>query len=325
MSLAFETLLRGYESASRLLCRPPRSRGVYIPRASVAARLLHLLEKGIVPIVYGPRGAGKSTLLRCLALVGARYGLRVVYIGLHTSPPVVVGEALPSVERRLSRLAEPDARRRGTEIAALSIELSRQHGLVIIDGFDVGLRGEGGAGDVIRAVYEYSMARGEIPRLILVTSDAVVLQQASRLQVGNVVFALIWHLGREEHEVLLRELGYKGDAEKIYMLTGGSPHATVSLAELDWDIETWLEAVISPVVEEAVLELTRLGVYLDSLEPDYIGSRPVARQVLLRRNMLTRLVGVRLSEVKRCEWIGAGWAWQLPAYKMLLEEKVMKR
>ncbi len=324
MAISFQGLLRGYETASRMLCRPPRSRGVYVPRVGVVSRLLHLLEKGIIPIVYGPRGAGKSTLLRCLANVGARYGIRVVYVSLYTSPPVAVGELPAALERRLQRLAERDARRRGTEIASLALELSRLGGILVVDGFDVGL-GEGEAGGVVRAVYEYSMARGTVPHLVLVTSDAPVLQQASSLQVGNVVFALVWHMGRAEHERLVRELGYTGDVDELYRLTGGSPHAAVSIAELDWDVEAWLEAVVRPMVEEAVAELARLGVYLDNLDPDYVGSRPAARYALLRKNMLTRLVGVRLSEVPRADWIGSRWAWQLPVYKMLLEERVIRR
>ena len=323
MAFEYQALLRGYESASRMLCRPPRSKGAYIPRVKLVARLLHLLEKGVIPVLYGPRGAGKSTLLRCLAEVGARYGLRIVYVSLYTSPPISLGELPASLERRLARLSERDAVRRGTEIASIAAELTRLGGLLIIDGFDAGL-GEGGAEGVIRAVYEYSMSKGTVPRLILVTSEASVLQRTSSLQVGNVVLTLLWHMGREEHEELARELGYRGSLEEIYGLTGGSPQALVSLAELDWDIDAWLDALILPVVEEATAELARLGVYLDNLDPDYLGTRPAARYILLKRNMLTRLVGVRLSDVPKSDWVGVKWAWQLPAYKRLMEEKIIR-
>ncbi|AEM37882.1 AAA ATPase [Pyrolobus fumarii 1A] len=319
-----DRILRGYESLSRVICRPPRSQGHYIPRVGAVERIVKLVKRGLVLLIYGPRGAGKTTLLRCLAQVLPKLGVRTLYVGLHTRPTLVIGEASHTVLQRLENLGDLDGRARGTMIANVARELG-PNSLLIIDDFDIGLDDES-VGDLVRAVYEASVLTHERAGIVLATSEARITANLYRLLVGNITPALFWHMSKEEHDTLAKLLGFNGDVNMLYRLTGGSPDALVSLAECGWAIEEWLEHRVKPRVEEALLELRELGLKLDTVDPDALGSRRATRYILIKYNMLTRVAGLRLADVPREEWVGVRWAWQLPVYQMLarmvMEESV---
>ncbi len=310
-------LVEGYRVLARRICRPPRSKGHFIPRTGVVERLVSLLERGVVPVVYGPRGAGKTTLLRCLAQVSAKLGVRAVYIGLHVVPPLLLGEVPPRAQQMAERLVELSGPARGSRIAQIA-RLVGEGGVLIIDDFDLGLD-DVGSSLLARALYEYRSAGDGFASIILASSEARLANALHSLLVGDIVPALLWHMEREEHEELARLLGSPLDPRTIYEeYTGGSPDALVSLAEHGWSVEEWLEYRIRPRVEAALAELRELGVYIDTLDPDKLAARRTTRHVLLRHNLLVPLAGYRLSRVERDSWIGARWAWQLPAYHRLM-------
>ena len=317
------TVIQGYSRIAPLVCKPPRSRGVYIPRTAEVARLLSLLENGVVPLVYGPRGAGKTTMLRCLARSLPKLGIRVLYIGLHAHPPLMLGETPANIREYLPGITSRDGYERGAAIARLAKSLGR-NGLLIVDDFNLGLGDERMVGQVLRALYETMGVFEEIPHVILATSEAVVTARLYSLLVGNIVPALWWHMSRRDAAELASKLGYKGDVETLYKITGGSPDAIVSIMEHRWKTEEWIEYRVKPKVEEALEALRELGVLVEKLDPDYLGSRRSVRTALLEYNLLVRLVGVRLSDMEKSEYIGEKWAWQLPAYLKAAETLMEK-
>ena len=314
-------LLEGYERLSRVLCRPSRSSGLYIPRVGLVASLFSLLERGVVPLLYGPRGAGKTTLLRCLALVLPKLGVRCVYAGLHARPPVVLGDVPPQARGLAEKLGEGrDGAHRGALAAKLAVLLG-EGSVLIVDDFDYGLDAEE-TGRFTRALYESLSMTGGHAHVVLATSEARVALSLHRVLVGNIVPTVFWHMSREEHDSLARLLGYRGDLEELYGVTGGSPDALVSIREHGWRLDEWLEYRVRPRVEDALSELAALGLSLDTLEPDALGARRAARYVLLKYNLLTGLRGYALTRIERGGWIGSRWAWQLPVYARVVEQSL---
>ncbi len=313
------TLIQGYSRIAPLVCKPPRSKGIYIPRTGEVAKLLKLLENGVIPLVYGPRGAGKTTMLRCLARMLPKLGLKTLYVGLHARPPLTLGETPPTIREYLAGLTSARGFERGAAIARLARSLGR-NGLLIIDDFNLGLDDERMVGHVIRALYETIGTLDEIPHIILATSEAVITARLYSLLVGNVVPVLWWHMSRVDVEQLLSKLGYQGDTEEIYRVTGGSPDAIVSIMEHRWRLSEWIEYRVKPRVEEALDSLRELGIIVETLDPDYLGSRRSIRVALLEYNMLVRLVGVRLGSIERDGYVGEKWAWQMPAYLVVAKE-----
>ena len=307
-----EAYLKAYASHAGRIC------GVhYIPRLNAVEHLLDVLEAGPV-LLHGPRGSGKSTLLRCLTLAAARNGLRGVYVNLYTAPPIVVGRTGRAGVELARRIGVANAAVRGSLIGRLAATLGRGS-LLIIDGFDWMMNGK--PVELLRSLVETLTLSGCECGVVLVASGEAFIESLSASAIHGATLALLWHMKREEHAELLAGLGWRGNPETIYRVTGGSPRAVYELYRLSWRIGEWLVTRVKPLVYHVlsrVLEEGRLSEL--SKRPDDVGSRPSLRRVLLESDLLASLEGVHLEEPEDDEWVGRRWAWQLPAYLQVYEE-----
>ena len=289
----------------------------YVPRLHVVERLLDILEAGPV-LLHGPRGSGKSMLLRCMAVSAAREGLKGVYVNLYTAPPIVIGRTGRAGAELARRTSVENAAVRGSLIGRLAATLGRGS-LLIIDGFDWMMRGR--PVELLRSLVETLTLSGCECGVVLVASGEGLIDALSASAIHGATLTLLWHLRRDEHRRLLEALGWRGDPETVYRMTGGSPKAVYELYKLSWKIGEWLVTRIKPLVYHVLSRMVEHG-WLSQLSrrPDDVGSRPSLRRVLLESDILASLEGVHLEEPCDDEWIGRLWAWQLPAYLQVYDE-----
>ena len=289
----------------------------YVPRLRVVEKLLDILEAGPV-LVHGPRGSGKSILLRCMAVSAAREGLRGVYVNLYTAPPIVIGRTGRAGIELARKASVENAAVRGSLIGRLAATLGRGS-LVVIDGFDWMMQGR--PVELLRSLVETLSLSGCNCGVVLVASSEALIDALSTSAIHGVTLALLWHLKREEHTRLLEGLGWRGDTETVYRVTGGSPRAVYELYRLSWRISEWLVTRIKPLVYHVLIRVLEQGLLSElSKRPDDVGSRSLLRKVLLESDILASLEGVHLEEPEDDEWVGRRWAWQLPAYLQVYDE-----
>ncbi len=144
---------------------------------------------------------------------------------------------------------------------------------------------------------------------------------------GGLHVSLLWNLPREAFLELLGDAGApRVDGELLWRLLGGNARALRELAlDHGWDVEAWLSEEVVPKVQAAIVE-EKSAMGLDSTadvqrrigspSPDELVSEtPLRLGPLLDGNVLVPVAGARkLTALPREPWIGAVYAYQLPAY-----------
>jgi len=324
----------------------------FVDRVDELGALLGLAERGSgVPIyLYGPEGCGKTRLLR--ELVGrlrGREGYLVAYIdALEERDP---GRAVYGSEELRRLLVEAVRGASGPLGAVLAYAVVRvlagiekrlvrgRHVVVVVDDVarPIGLDAVEAYVKSLLRLLEYELAEKEPASVLIIasTSEGLSLERLRRHPTW-LGLRLLWGLPREGFEELAMLLGAPGrDAvEEAWALTGGNPRALIQIATIyQWSTRAWLRDldanVAVPVLAEVRAEglLEELHMLLEN--PDAAVTRASPRlqrlvRLLTEHNLLiykaaTTLAGKPVPPSPG-QGIGEYYAWQLPAYRALLQE-----
>ncbi|MEM1545323.1 MAG: ATP-binding protein [Candidatus Methanomethylicia archaeon] len=169
---------------------------------------------------------------------------------------------------------------------------------------------------------------------IVTTSEGESLDLVSRHRHSYIRF--IWNLPIGDFEKLVQYLNPPESVSPDYLwrLFGGNPGRLIELATTyRWCIEDWLNTLEYHTVRRAVEEIIGRGLkdsLKDAIEDSDVFSLRVTPQTLELRNILIKhnLIiykpnkSIADKEIPPDLELGIGkyWAWQIPAYKILLEK-----
>ncbi|ABM80598.1 ATP-binding protein [Hyperthermus butylicus] len=325
----------------------------FVDRAAELSILLGLAERGSgVPIyLYGPEGCGKTRLLRELvARLREHSSYLVAYIdALEERDPgravagsdelrrlildavrsagggplgvilvYAVARVLASIERRLVE---------GRHVVIVVDDVARPLGLDSVEAYVKSL---------LRLV-EYDLAEKNPASVLVVasTSEGLSLEKLKRHPTW-VSVKLLWGLPREGFEELAGLLGAPGTelVGDVWRFTGGNPRALIQIATVyQWNIKAWLRdldaSIIVPVLAEAKARglLAELREVLEDPDSIITSATPGLQQVgqlLVEHNLLIYKAIATLTgeSIPANQELGIGryYAWQLPAYRILLRK-----
>ena len=326
----------------------------FIDREAELEVLSGLAERGSgVPIyLYGPEGCGKTRLLRELVTrLRGRSGYLVAYIDaledsdlgravigsreLHElflrvvkgSAEGPIGALLAYAAARVLAVAE---RRlvEGRHVVLVVDDVARQIGLENIEAYLKKLL----------KLIEYDLAEKNPASVLVIasTSEGLSLERIRRHPTWASI-RLLWSLPREGFQELASLLSPPGRdvVEEAWLLTGGNPRALIEIATAyQWRLSTWLrdlEAnIIAPVVAEArarglLSELARVAENPDTIVSEPSPSLNQLARILVEHNLLiykasSTITGATIPASPELG-IGEYYAWQLPAYHVLLQRR----
>ncbi len=135
----------------------------------------------------------------------------------------------------------------------------------------------------------------------------------------------LWNLSFEATQKLLEVLKSPPSIRNdIWFLTGGNPRSIVELWRKNWDVKMWINEIkfsIKPLIEDLVKEFkTELKRVVKNI--DEVLEFPTLREKLLNANLITPIDRPCLGYTPPIDeklGIGEYYAWQIPAYRMILE------
>ncbi len=329
----------------------------FVDRADELGALFGLAERGSgVPVyLYGPEGCGKTRLLREFAgRLSGREGYLVIYIdALEERDP---GRAIYGSEELRRLLVEAARGASGPLGAVLAYAVTRvlagiekrlvrgKHVVVVVDDVarPIGLDSVEAYVKSLLRLLEYDLAEKEPASALLVasTSEGLSLERLRRHPTW-LSLRLLWGLPRDGFEELASLLGApsRDAVEETWRLTGGNPRALIQIATIyQWSTGAWLHDLGTNVVVPVLARIRAKGL-LEELhilleDPDAAVTRASPRlrrlvRLLTEHNLFiykaaTTLAGKPLPPSPE-QGIGEYYAWQLPAYRTLLQERLQAK
>ena len=186
----------------------------------------------------------------------------------------------------------------------------------------------------------YKIANKYSPRSVLIiatTSEGYSLNRVMRHRWASI--SLIWNLGKEGFKELSEQLNPPSNnvVEEAWKMTGGNPRALIELAiKHSWDVDSWKDYLLRKLVE--VYRIVKVENVVEEVreivdDPDNIYRKATKRmdkayRILLDENMITykhmRTVDGKIIRLNRELGIGEYYAWQIPVYRKVLRELIVK-
>ncbi len=174
------------------------------------------------------------------------------------------------------------------------------------------------------------------PKNVLIIATTSEGESLDRVLRHNYTWTrLLWNLNKEATIELVKELNPPEDdiISNIWRLTGGNPRAIIDIACMfSWNIDTWLREIEKKLVRVFLLveskDLVR-ELKLVVEDSDNIFHRPSSRmlklyKILVKENLIIYkyISTLDCRDVPRDLELGVGtyFAWQLPAYRMIMEK-----
>ncbi len=298
--------------------------------------LLDVIKRGTVfPFaIYGPEGCGKTALLRYIARTIAVWSDTVVvyidalehfdverslfsnYRGLLELVQDLLSIPIGSTLARLcmtivSRLAKKTSLR-GKNVVVIVDDVYRAIGLDEVDRYTKSLY------EWIGYLHEvYNVANVAI---ILSTSEGISKRRLFRHTY--VTIEMLWNLPRKGFEELVEQLNppKELDVDELWRLTGGNPRALIEIARLEWSIKRWLETLhrkIMFIVHD--IDREKLRILIENPDNDWATAKKLEElglMIYLIQSSLAQHIATPNPELG----IGRYWAWQLPAYKHIINK-----
>jgi len=317
----------------------------------VEFRVLEELCSRVVALpifLYGPEGCGKSRLFREFV---ARFDGVGVYVdalertrvdrALFFSPVVselrefvrvIAGAVSGSVgvylaDRVFDLVSRVGVRRciEGERVVVVVDDVVRAIGVDQVEWYVKWLY------ESIRKFVEEFHPRGLV--VVATTSEGVSRRLVSRHR--HAVVYLLWNLDYDSFYELARELGAPSRevVDRVWEFVGGNPGRLVEIASVfRWDVSSWIELLRGRLFE--VFRIVRsedlVGELLRVIEdPDVFIHEASPRfekllSILEEYNLVIYKYCMLLSReyLRPCPELGVGkyYAWQLPAYRVVLEE-----
>ena len=311
----------------------------FVDREDELAELTRLALHGYYPVLYlyGPEGCGKTRLLKELALRLSREGHVAIYIDAQSTrrptdtiqaPPEIVkaivdaiahqaGPAGKLIALAITSLAKWLSRERvkGPSIVMLVDDIARPIGLDQVEAY---------AKDLLNLVEELYSLEAKSVLVLASTSEG-----RSRLLLARhsyVRLRELWSLSREAMEALLSQLkAPKELSDDPWKVTGGNPRAVIDLWRRGWNVHGWLrelevnvKALLS-TIDKSLLKPLKAVVE----DPDRLVEEHSLRDLLIDANLIAPIDRPCLGYTPPQDpelGIGSFYAWQLPAYKLIVDK-----
>ena len=326
----------------------------FINREVELKELQKFAERGVViPLyIYGPEGCGKTRLLR--EFVKRAHGIAIYIDALERKKidkALLTNEVLGEVKTFFKEFIKETHVPLGTYLAnKIFTLLERIHIKVTIKGKPLIVAVD----DVVQALgldeieryikwlYEligkvYDEYNPSSVLIIATTSEGLSLHRISRHTYTEP--RLLWNLNHDAFIELSSELKSPNSkiTDEVWRFTAGNPRALISIAYMyEWNIKSWLEHLkerLRPIISEIKQQgLDKELRYLLE-DPDSPWSKTSEGMLclynLLIENNLFMYTGYKTLANTRLKpepelGIGKYYAWQLPAYRYVLEE-LLKR
>ncbi|HDI74987.1 MAG TPA: AAA family ATPase [Thermoprotei archaeon] len=313
----------------------------FVDRVVELERLRDFSFKGFYPVlfIYGPEGCGKTRLLRELVGELRESGeFFVVYVDAlvfkgSVEEAVYGDELFIKVLGELVSLAEPLGKAvsvvipyavkkfcerfsiRGRRVVVVVDDVARPLGLEHIEVYSKQLLN----------LLEYLSSRAKSVFIVASTSEG--FSRSILLRHSYVCVELLWNLPFEGFVELAGELGAPERLlEYLWRVTGGNPRALIEVKYCDWDVDKWFSrAVVRKLkvfLEE--VELEERDALRNSLEdPDVFAENRSLLEKALRYNLVSPVDRPALGYTPEPDselGIGENYAWQLPAYPIVLKK-----
>ncbi len=327
----------------------------FVNRVKELEKLRELATKGspLVEFVYGPEGCGKTTLMKYFVhSIKNDKNYTVIYIdAVEVSDPekAIYTNINMTVKEILNTITETFNIPLGGLIALnLSKILSyiinkfkilNKNIVIIVD-------------DVVRSIgldkveyyvkYLYELGtkikREHEPRSLLIlatTSEGVSRRLIAKHRYA--VIHLLWNLDKKSTEELVEQLSNRNIIEDVWELTGGNPARIIELVvRFNSNIKKWLSKLEEKIIDIVhVVRLKSLIKYLrdvvenvDLLYESYDEGYLKILEILEENNLVIYKGYSTLSEdyVNPDPTLGIGryYAWQIPAYVIILRKLLSK-
>jgi len=313
----------------------------FVDREAEIRYLLEIAVRGTVfPLaIYGPEGCGKTALLKRIAREVSEWSNFVVlYVdalehfdikrALFSSHrelveiasslvSIPIGESLARLLMRIVSIFAERVSLRSRSVVILIDDVYRAIGLENVDRYTKSLYEW-----VTHLHEEYGAAN---VAMILTTSEGVSKRELFRHRYVSV--EMLWNLSRKGFEELIEQLEPPPsvDVEELWTLVGGNPRALIDLARLGWDSKRWLETIrrrVEYLVHD--LDIERLRALVEDPDSDWSTAHMLEElnlMIYVVRGALTQ----NMPSPDPALGIGRYWAWQLPAYRTIVEKIVEER
>jgi len=319
----------------------------FVDRIDELRSLRELALRGShIPIyLYGPEGCGKTRLLR--EFIGRFSDINAIYIDALEERDVgraVMGTGFGDLIKISLELLEGLGAYSGIggviarNIALLISKLASRtilkgKGLVVFIDDAVRSRAIGLEGCEYYIKYLQNLIDKLIDELglksvtmVVTTSEGESLDLISRHTYATPI--LLWNLPYEGFIELMEQLSppSAGVVDELWYLTSGNPRSLLEVAEVyRWDINLWiksLEAKLLPITTKIGRDrLVRVTEDIDTLIYEH-----EVRKELIRHNLVTYIAypTITLKKLKENRELGIGkyYAWQLPAYRQVIQKLI---
>ncbi len=296
-------------------------------------------------IIYGPWGCGKSTFLKALThALNDVEELVVMYIDL-TEEELTKTLYLPKLE--LEKEVVKIVQDIGGHLAVIvrfyefmkkfieKVRLKRKKFIIVVDEitkslehYRISIRDFVSSMD--RKIHEI-VKELDLDKIfpIIITSDQTAVEMFNRESGKSLSVLMMWHLREESFRELLSQLKCPSNIiEDVIELSGCCPRIAIDLKyRYNWNLNIWKREIvekIKSIIWRYSLETGRviekvIDEELDS-NPDNQAFKPIAK-MFIQNNILIFLKheDARISNVRKEEWVGNMFAWQIPIYMKIIE------
>ena len=319
----------------------------FVDRKEEINTLKKWIERGspTAEFIYGPEGCGKSTLLRYLAAI-SKDPYTIIYIDALEQEPAKALQGAKLPEQEVIEIASHIGGPAGAAIARAIMKLlerihaklrfEQKHLAILVDD-PIRALGLDKCEAYIKWLYELIQKTSHEfkPKtvLILATSSEGTSRRLL-LRHTYVHITLMWNLPYQGAAELAHQLPKpRIDPEELWLLTGGNPRAIIDLAlRFRWNTRQWIKE-IKYKLAETIKEIKHKKLETTLLEtiddPDTLWHETTSKtetllSILEKHNLIIYKHHTTLTQqgIPPNPELGIGkyYAWQIPAYKIALQQ-----
>ena len=326
----------------------PELRINFIDREFEVERLLNQvlnMEISWCFVIYGPWGCGKSTFLKALTYALSNVeDVITMYIDLTEEELTkVLYLPKPEIEKEVIKIIQD----LGSYLVVIirlyefmkklveKLKLRRRKFMIIIDEvtkslehYRVSIRDFVSSMDkkIHEIVEELNLDR-IFP--ILITSDQTAIEIFNRESGKSISVLMMWHLQEKDYRELLNQLECPSDImEEVIELSGFCPRIAIDLKyRYGWNLNAWRKEMIEKIKVIIWRYSLETGKAIEKVineeldpNPDNQAFKPIAK-LFIQNNILIFMKHeeARISNIKKREWIGNIFSWQIPIYMKIIE------